>query len=66
MNRNNPTVINACNLQMLKDGSVLVTNFLRSNSGRGAHAFRLSTEKEITWTFSDHKNFTAASQVWAI
>jgi hypothetical protein len=57
---------NACNLQQLNDGSILVTNFLRGNSGRGAHAFRLSKEKEITWTFTDHKNFTATSQVWAI
>ena len=57
---------NACNLQQLSDGSVLVTNFLRGNSGRGAHAFRLSPQKKITWTFNDHKNFTAASQVWAI
>ncbi|MDG2131586.1 MAG: PQQ-binding-like beta-propeller repeat protein [Fuerstiella sp.] len=57
---------NACNLQQLSDGSVLVTNFLRGNSGRGAHAFRLSKEKQITWTFTDHKNFTAISQVWAI
>ena len=57
---------NACNLQQLRDGSILVTNFLRGNSGRGAHAFCLSKEKRITWTFSDHKNFTATSQVWAI
>ena len=57
---------NACNLQKLKDGSILVTNFLRGNSGRGAHAFILSKEKEVTWTFTDHKHFTATSQVWAI
>lgn len=57
---------NACNLQQLQDGSILVTNFLRGNAGRGAHAFRLSKEKHITWTFSDHQHFTAASQVWAI
>ena len=57
---------NACNLQELNDGSVLVTNFLRGNSGRGAHAFILSKAKKITWTFTDHKNFTATSQVWAI
>ena len=57
---------NACTLQKLNDGCILVTNFLRGNSGRGAHAFRLSKEKKITWTFTDHKNFTAASQVWAI
>lgn len=30
------------------------------------HAFILSKEKKITWTFTDHKNFTEASQVWAI
>jgi len=57
---------NACNLQQLRDGSILVTNFLRGNSGRGAHAFILSQEKEITWMLTDHQNFTAASQVWAI
>ena len=57
---------NACNLQKLKNGSVLVTNFLRGSSGHGAHAFLLSKERQITWTFTDHSNFTAASQVWAI
>lgn len=57
---------NACGLQRLRDGSIFVTNFLRGNSGSGAHAFLLSKERAITWTFSDHKNFTAASQVWAI
>ncbi len=57
---------NACNLQKLKDGSILVTNFLRGNSGRGAHAFILSKEKQVIWSFTDHQNFTAASQVWAI
>ncbi|MFP6765229.1 MAG: hypothetical protein VB858_16495 [Planctomycetaceae bacterium] len=57
---------NACNLQQLTGGSILVTNFLRGNSGRGAHAFRLSRDREITWMLTDHRNFTAASQVWAI
>ena len=57
---------NACNLQKLKNGSILVTNFLRGNSGRGAHAFILSKEKQVIWSFTDHQNFTAASQVWAI
>lgn len=57
---------NACGLQLLRDGSVLVTNFLRGNSGRGVHAFRLSEDRRITWTWADHDNFTATSQVWAI
>ncbi|WP_298868997.1 hypothetical protein [uncultured Gimesia sp.] len=57
---------NACTLQKLKDGSLLITNFLRGKTGRGAHAFILSKEREITWKLTDHKNFTAASQVWGI
>jgi hypothetical protein len=57
---------NACSLQQLKDDSILVTNFLRGNTGRGAHAFRLSRERELIWTYGDHQNFSAASQVWAI
>ena len=62
----NSIFANACNLQKLRDGSILITNFLRGKSGRGAHAFILSKKKEITWTLTDHKNFTATSQVWAI
>jgi hypothetical protein len=57
---------NACGLQPLRNGSILVTNFLRGNAGHGAHAFLLSKERAITWAFRDHKNVTAASQVWAI
>lgn len=57
---------NACSLQQLKDDSILVTNFLRGNTGRGAHAFQLSTDRKVVWTYEDHQNFSAASQVWAI
>jgi hypothetical protein len=57
---------NACGLQLLKDGSILVTNFLRSSQGKGAHAFVLSKDRKITWTFKDHKNFKAANRVFAI
>ena len=57
---------NACNLQQLKDGSILVTNFLRGNTGKGAHAFILSKDRKVTWSYKDHKTITAASRVWAI
>lgn len=58
---------NACGLQLLKDGSIFVTNFLRSSQGKGAHAFILSKEdRKVTWTFKDHKNFKAASRIFAI
>ena len=58
---------NACALQLLKDGSILVTNFIRGNIGKGAHAFILSKkDRKVIWTFSDHKNFKAASRIYAI
>ena len=57
---------NACNLQKLKNGSILVTNFLRGNPGRGAHAFILSKQRKVIWSFIDHENITATSQVWGI
>ena len=57
---------NTSNLQQLKDGSILVTNFLRGNTGKGAHAFILSKNRKVTWSFKDHKNITPASRVWAI
>ena len=57
---------NACSLQLLHDGSIFVTNFLRGNTGKGAHAFILSKDRTITWTYNDHKNIKAASRIWAI
>jgi outer membrane protein assembly factor BamB len=58
---------NACGLQLLKDGSIFVTNFIRGKTGKGAHAFILSKkDKKVIWTFNDHKNFKAASRIYAI
>ena len=36
---------------VLLAGSILVTNFLRGNTGRGAHAFRLNKKKQA---FQEH------------
>jgi hypothetical protein len=57
---------NACALQVLKDGSIFVTNFLRGNTGKGAHAFILSKNRKLTWSLQDHKNIRAASLIRAI
>ena len=35
-------------------------------SGKGAHAFILSKDRKVTWSYKDHKTITAASRVWAI
>ena len=40
---------------MLKNGNYVVGNFLRNQEGKGAHAFEVTKEKKVVWTFADHK-----------
>ena len=42
-------------LQILKNGNYVVGNFLRGQEGKGAHAFEVTKDKEVVWTFADHK-----------
>ena len=42
-------------LQILKNGNYLVGNFLRNQEGKGAHAFEVTREKKVVWTFADHE-----------
>jgi outer membrane protein assembly factor BamB len=42
-------------LQVLKNGNYVVGNFLRGQEGKGAHAFEITKEKKVVWTFADHK-----------
>ncbi|HKI36127.1 MAG TPA: PQQ-binding-like beta-propeller repeat protein [Gemmataceae bacterium] len=44
-----------CSLQVLKNGNYVVGNFLREQEGKGAHAFEVTREKKVVWTFADHK-----------
>ena len=41
-------------LQVLKNGHYLVGNFLRGQEGKGAHAFEVTRDKKVVWTFKDH------------
>jgi PQQ-like domain len=43
------------NIQLLKNGHYVVGNFLRGQEGKGAHAFEVTREKKVVWTFADHK-----------
>ena len=43
------------NLQVLKNGNYVVGNFLRNHEGKGAHAFEVTRDKKVVWTFADHK-----------
>ena len=42
-------------LQILKNGNIVVGNFIRGAEGRGAHAFEVTRDKKIVWKFADHK-----------
>jgi hypothetical protein len=42
-------------LQILKNGHIVVGNFIRGSEGKGVHAFEVTRDKKIVWTFADHK-----------
>ncbi|HEX3150522.1 MAG TPA: hypothetical protein VHR66_20760 [Gemmataceae bacterium] len=42
-------------LQVLKNGNYVVGNFLRGQEGKGVHAFEVTKDKKVVWTFADHK-----------
>lgn len=44
-----------CSLQVLKNGNYVVANFLRGQEGKGVHAFEVTRDKKVVWTFADHK-----------
>jgi hypothetical protein len=41
-------------VQKLKNGNLIVGNFLRGQEGKGAHAFEVTREKKIVWKWDDH------------
>ena len=41
-------------IQRLKNGNLIVGNFLRGQEGRGVHAFEVTRDKRVVWTFADH------------
>jgi outer membrane protein assembly factor BamB len=53
-------------IQILKNGNYLVGNFLRGQEGKGAHAFEVTKDKRVVWTFTDHKQFRSVTTVRAI
>lgn len=53
-------------LQLLKNGNYLVGNFLRGQEGRGAHAFEVTRDKKVVWSFADHSLVKTATMVRAL
>ena len=42
-------------LQVFKNGNYVVGNFIRNQEGKGVHAFEVTKDKKVVWTFADHK-----------
>lgn len=53
-------------IQPLKNGNLLVGNFLRGHEGVGAHAFEVTRDKKVVWVFSDHALVKSLTTVRAI
>ncbi len=52
--------------QPLKNGNVVVGNFLRGQEGNGAHAFEVTRDKKVLWAWANHdvvKSITMARAV---
>jgi hypothetical protein len=53
-------------IQRLKNGNLLIGNFLRGHEGVGAHAFEVTRNKKVVWTYADHslvKSLTTARAI---
>jgi outer membrane protein assembly factor BamB len=44
----------ASSIQQLKNGNLLLGNFLRGQEGKGAHAFEVTRDKKVVWKWDDH------------
>lgn len=42
-------------IQIRKNGNYVVANFLRGKEGQGVHAFEVTRDKKVVWTFADHQ-----------
>ncbi len=52
--------------QQLKNGNILIGNFLRGQEGKGAHAFEVTRGKRVVWKWADHSLIQSLTTVRAI
>lgn len=53
-------------LQQLPNGNLLVGNFLRGQEGQGVHAFEVTRDKKVVWTWADHSLIRSLTTVRAL
>lgn len=50
-------------IQRLKNGNLIVGNFLRGQEGKGAHAFEVTRDKKVVWKWADHSSIQSLTTV---
>jgi outer membrane protein assembly factor BamB len=53
-------------IQQLKNGNLLIGNFLRTQEGKGSHAFEVTRDKKVVWKWSDHSLIKSLTTVRAL
>ena len=53
-------------VQQLKNGNLLVGNFIRGQEGKGAHAFEVTRDKKVVWKWEDHTLIKSLTTVRAL
>jgi PQQ-like domain len=53
-------------IQQLKNGNLLVGNFVRNHEGKGVHAFEVTRGKKVVWTYADHSAIKSLTTVRAL
>ena len=54
-----------CDVQVLKSGNLLVTNWVGANGGVGVHAFEVTRDKRVVYQYDDHALVKSATSVVA-
>lgn len=53
-------------IQVLKNGNLLIGNFLRGQEGKGAHVFEVTRAKKVVWKWDDHTLIKSLTTVRAL
>jgi hypothetical protein len=53
-------------VQVLKNGDLLVCNWLGGNGGTGVHAFQVTRDKHVVWKLDDHQLLKSVTTVTAL
>ncbi len=55
-----------CSVQVLKNGDLLVANWLGGGGGAGVHAFQVTRDKKVVWKLDDHQMLKSVTTVTAL